>query len=255
MRTEDLQGRVALVTGACGPIGAAIAKRLAACGAAVAVNHLGEEAKAQALLDEIRAAGASVAAFVADVGDVEQVEGMVAQVAAELGPPDLLVNNAAVGVHERGQWHSFDVGYWERTLRVNVIGPYLCAQALRGHFATAGGGDVINVASIMPLLGAVGNLPYVASKAAVIGLTRGLAREVGDAGVRVNAVAVGAIQTEGESALGDRARIDAQVLDSQALRRRGLPEDVAAAVGMLASPQARFVTGQCLVVDGGWVMS
>ncbi|GAA4469454.1 SDR family NAD(P)-dependent oxidoreductase [Phytohabitans houttuyneae] len=246
---------VALVTGAAGGIGRRIAARLAADGAAVAVNHLpGEEPAAEALVAEITAAGGRAAAVVADVSDPLQVRAMIDTVRERLGPVTALVCNAATSVAAVRDWHTLTAADWQRVLAVNVTGAFLCVQAAYPDLAAAGDGAVVVMSSVTPLIGRTGNLHYVTSKAALIGFTRALAREVGPDGVRVNAIAPGAIRTPDEAVYGDPDELAATMAALQSLRRRGEPDDVAAVTSFLLGPDAAFLTGQLLVVDGGWVM-
>ena len=248
--------RVAIVTGAERNIGAAVAIRLAADGIAVAVNYRGEQtrASAEAVVAHIVADGGRAHAVPGDVAREDEVQAMVEEVWGTLGPPDILINNAAVSVAAQAPWHELTAAAWDEVLRVNITGAFLCARALYPSMRQAGRGDIISMSSITALLGRTGNLHYVTSKAALLGFTRSLAREVGDQNIRVNALVVGAIRTPDEAVYGEPREVDAMVLGEQSLKRRGLPEDVAGAVAFLVSPDAGFISGQCLTVDGGWAM-
>ncbi|MBB4662414.1 SDR family NAD(P)-dependent oxidoreductase [Conexibacter arvalis] len=250
-----MDGRVALVTGAARNIGAEIALRLAADGAAVAVNHRGADSAGAAgeVVRRIEAAGGAALAIEADVGDERAVERMAAAASDALGPVDLLVNNAAASVTAERPWLQLTADDWDRVLRTNVTACFLTAKALLPSLA-AHRGSIVNISSIRAVTGKPGNLHYAASKAAQIGFTRALARELGPQGVRVNTLLVGAITTPDEARYGDQAEVDEQVLAVQALQRRGMPSDVAGVVSFLCQEAAGFITGQSLVVDGGWVL-
>jgi 3-oxoacyl-[acyl-carrier protein] reductase len=253
---RPLDGRVAIVTGAARNIGAAIAATLAADGAATIINYRSETSApdAEALVARIQAAGGRAAAFRADVGNERDVAALVAAARDTFGPPDVLVNNAAVSVAVDRQWHEIDAVEWDATLRANVTAGFLCARALLPSMRERGGGSVVNISSVRVLLGRAGNLHYTTSKAAQIGFTRALAREVGHLGIRVNAVIVGAIETPDEAVYGDAGELAAYLASVQALPRRGVPNDVGGAVAFLCRDEASFITGQSLVVDGGWAM-
>lgn len=251
-----LDGSVALVTGAAANIGAAVAERLAAEGAAVVVNHRSDSsaADAAAIAERIAAAGGRAVAIEADVAAENEVAAMVAEIEQTFGPVGILVNNAAASVAYSAPWHELTADQWTHVARVNLTGSFICARAVYPAMRTAGTGVIVNMSSVRALLGWPGNLHYTSTKAGLIGFTRGLAREVGADGIRVNALMIGAIQTSNEDVYGTPVEVAELVLPLQSLQIRGLPSDIAAAVAFLASHDGRFITGQCLTVDGGWAM-
>jgi NAD(P)-dependent dehydrogenase (short-subunit alcohol dehydrogenase family) len=248
---------VGLVTGAAKNIGAAIATRLAADGLAVAVNHRSETSTvdAEAVVATIESRGGRARRYEADLADPAAITAMIERVHADLGPVTALVNNAATSVASNVSWLEITPEEWDRVQATNLRGAFLCARAVHAGMVAAGGGSIVNLSSVRVPLGRPGNLHYTASKAGVIGLTRTLAREVGADGIRVNCLVVGAIRTPDEALYGAQAEIDAMLLELQSLKFRGLPEDVADAAAFLVSTASRFVTGQCITVDGGWVMT
>ena len=190
-------GRAALVTGGARGIGAAICAALAAAGHRVAVNHRHREREARAVAEAITAAGGTAIPVAGDVSDAESVSWMVGEIERALGPVTILVNNAALtDVHK--PWHEIDEAEWDAVMAVNLKSCFLCFRAVYPAMRDAGWGRVVNISSVTVWLGRPHLVHYVASKAGMIGFTRGLAREVGQDGITVNAVTPGAIRTEAE---------------------------------------------------------
>lgn len=250
-----LAGRVALVTGASWGIGASVAKLFAREGASVVVNTYPDDKMsklADGVVDAIRADGGSAVKVPADISSEEQVAEMVEAARREFGDVDILVTNAAYGV--RVPWHEISIKQWDYTQAVNVRGAFLCAKACYPGMLRRKGGNIITVTSVTVELGMAGLLDYVSSKAALIGFTRALAREVGKDGIRVNSVMPGAIRTEQEIALGfDEEELKKLSAERQCLPRRGFADDLAGTFLYLASDDSSFVSGQVVNVDGGWI--
>lgn len=248
-----LEGRTSLVTGASRGLGRAIAVRLASEGAAVAVNYRQRAAEAEDVAARIRGQGGRAIAVQADVGDAAQVRSMVERVAAELGPIDVLVNNA--GALAMGDLADFDYAQMESMRRTNVDGLVLVTRSVVDGMKQRRFGRIVNLTSIAAHGTALtGTTFYAATKAAVIVLTRRFAMELGPHGITVNAVAPGFILTdmalEGRTAAEAQSTIDAMASKAM-LRRVGQPEDIANAVAFLASPGSGFITSQIITVDGG----
>jgi 3-oxoacyl-[acyl-carrier protein] reductase len=240
------EGKTAIVTGAATGIGAATARLLAERGARVLAVGLQPER-----LRETVAAIDGAEAFDADVSDPAQIDAVAAGAQAAFGGADILVNNAAV--YPLGPWHEADAAEWDAVYATNVRGYFLLAKAVRPQMLARGGGAIVNVASVTFYWGEALLASYVASKGAVIGFTRALAREAGPEGIRVNAVAPGAFPTAATAIHADQEKLWRTTLEMQSLKRRGEVEDVARAIAFFAGEDSRFVTGQTLLVDGGWM--
>lgn len=255
-----LAGRVAIVTGGGRGIGRSIAHRFAAEGAAVVIGGTGRD-RLEATSAEIVAAGGRALAVVADVADEAAVVKMVEETVGRFGRIDLLVNNAGVAGPTAAV---IDIARedWERTLAINLTGAFLCAKHAVPHLIAAGGGRIINIASVAGLIGYALRSPYAASKWAMIGFTRSLALEVGGYGITVNAIAPGSVRGERiQEVIRSRAatlgKTPADVereffTDSAALKRMVEPEEIAAAALYLASDEGRSVTGETLNVSAGF---
>jgi 3-oxoacyl-[acyl-carrier protein] reductase len=243
-------GKTAIVTGAATGIGRATAELLAARGARVVAAGLQPE-RLRETVEGIAAAGGEALAVEADVSDPQQLEALAARAQDAYGATQILVNNAAI--YPLGPWHEADAAQWDAVFQTNVRGYFLLARAVRPQMLAAGGGAIVNVASVTFYTGEALLVSYVASKGAVIGFTRALAREAGPEGIRVNAVAPGAFATAATEIHADQEALWRGVLESQSLKRRGEVEDVARAIAFFASDDSGFVTGQTLLVDGGWM--
>jgi NAD(P)-dependent dehydrogenase (short-subunit alcohol dehydrogenase family) len=247
------QSQIALVTGGSRGIGRAISRRLAAEGAAVCVNYAARAAEAESLVAEIQASGGRAFALAADVSDAVAVQLMVERVAAEFGPVSILVNNAGISVP--GTLATYDPAAMARMRKVNVDGVIHTVRAVMGGMAEKNYGRIINIASNAAIGTALpGTTFYGATKAEVLILTRRMAMELGRSGITVNAVAPGWIVTEmaraGRTEEEFQARVE-MISARSMVGRPGKPEDIAAAVAYLASPEAGFITAQVLTVDGG----
>jgi 3-oxoacyl-[acyl-carrier protein] reductase len=248
--SKPLQGQAALVTGASRGIGRSIAFALAEAGANVAVNYSGSEAAAQAVVDEIKQLGVEAFAVQANVGQSDQAENLIKEVTNVFGRIDILVNNAGItrdNLIMRMKEEEFD-----QVIETNLKGVFNCLKSASRPMMKQRYGRIINISSVVGVLGNAGQANYVAAKAGVIGLTKSSARELASRGITVNCVAPGFIDTDMTRELSDELR-DKMIRDIP-LARLGRPEEIAKVVVFLASEGASYMTGQTLHVDGGMYM-
>ncbi|HLH55514.1 MAG TPA: 3-oxoacyl-[acyl-carrier-protein] reductase [Verrucomicrobiae bacterium] len=246
---SQLSNQVAVVTGAGRGIGRAVALKFASEGAdVVCVSRTVENA--EKIAGEIRGIGRKAWAHAVDVSNAAEVGAAVDQVLTEAGKVDILVNNA--GVTRDGLLARMSEADWDTVLDTNLKGAFLFTKALARGFMKQRSGRIINVASIVGLIGNAGQCNYAASKAALLGFTKSLARELASRGVLVNAIAPGFVDTDMTSGL--KEELKAELLKSIPLGTLGKPEDIAEAALFLAGPGSRYITGQVLTVDGGMAM-
>lgn len=244
------EGKVALVTGASRGIGRAIALALAAQGADVAVNYAGSEAAAKEVAAEIEAMGRKAFVIQADIASTEASTAMVDAVVKEFGRIDVLVNNA--GITRDGLLMRMKEEDWDAVITTNLKGVFNGTKAAIKYMMKQRSGSIVNISSIVGVMGNAGQANYCAAKAGVIGFTKATAKEVAARGIRVNAIAPGFIKTDMTSVLPEKV-VEA-MLAGIPLNRLGETEDIAKAVLFLASSDANYITGQTLHVDGGMVM-
>jgi 3-oxoacyl-[acyl-carrier protein] reductase len=247
--TKQLEGKVAIVTGASRGIGRSTALALAAEGAAVVVNYASSSGAADAVVAEITAQGGKAIALKADVSQEAEVDQMVETTIAQLGRIDILVNNA--GITRDTLLLRMKLEDWQAVIDLNLTGVFLCTRAISKIMLKQKSGRIINITSVAGQMGNAGQANYSAAKAGVIGFTRTMARELASRGITVNAVAPGFIATDMTSDLNAEP-----ILQMIPLKRYGQPEDIAGMVAFLgAAPAAGYITGQVFNVDGGMVMA
>ena len=248
---DDLTGKVVVITGGGTGLGKRTAELLAENGAKVAIASI-DLKSAQETAEGIKAAGGEAAAIETDVSKEKSVAEMVEAVHRKLGSVDILVNNAAI--FPSRPFEEVPVEEWDAVFAVNARGYFLCAKAVLPDMKEKSWGRIVNISSITYFLGFENLIHYVSTKGSAIGFTRALARETGKYGITVNSIAPGAFPTAAEEIHPDREAYNQRILDSQSLKRRGRPDDIGHAVLFFASSLSGFVTGQNLLVDGGWAM-
>ena len=242
-----LNGKVALVTGASRGIGAAIASKLASLGCDVAINYAGNIQKAEETLNSVKAYGVNAQIYQANVANYEEVEAMTKQIIKDLGHLDIIINNA--GITSDNLMMRMDQDSFDSVIDVNLKGTWNVCKSITRPILKQRSGVIINLSSVVGINGNVGQVNYAASKAGVIGLTKSLAKEFASRNIRVNAVAPGYVKSDMTAKLSEE--ITEKVLENIPLGQLGEVEDIANSVAFLVSDEARYITGQVLVVDGG----
>ncbi|MEM9254576.1 MAG: glucose 1-dehydrogenase [Pseudomonadota bacterium] len=247
----QLEGKVALVTGAARGLGRAYAEALAGEGAAVVVGDLNA---CDETIEAITAAGGRAVGSTLDITSMASCNAMAEAAVSHFGRIDVLINNAALyGGLKGARFEQLAESQWDAVMTVNIKGVWQCCKAVVGPMRESGGGSIVNISSLAAVFGLPYGADYAASKAAVIGMTRSMSRELGDDNIRVNAVAPSAVMTEGtEEFFGEKLAKAKQVIASgQVLKRNLHPEDLTGTIIYLASDASAFVTGQTHMVDGG----
>lgn len=247
---SKLAGKTAIITGASRGIGAEIARKFSEAGAKVVVNYSGSQEKAEAVVAEIQEKGGEAIAVKANVSDSDAVKSMIDETMKAFGSIDILVNNA--GITRDNLMMRMKDDEWDDVINTNLKGVFICTKGVTRQMMKQRAGRIINIASIVGVMGNAGQANYVAAKAGVIGLTKTTARELASRNITANAVAPGFITTDMTDALGDD--IQKAMLSQIPLGRFGKPEEVAKAALFLASDDSSYMTGQTLHLDGGMVM-
>lgn len=242
--------KIALVTGGGRGIGRAIALELGKKGYSLAINYSRSEDAAQKACSLVRATGQDAQAFQADVSDPSQVREMFKNISDTMGNVDVLVNNA--GITRDNLMIRMKDEDWDKVISSNLSSVYYCSREALKKMVKARWGRIINLSSVVALIGNAGQANYVASKSGIIGLTKTMAREYGARGITVNAVAPGFIETDMTSVLSEEAKNS--MLAQIPLGRPGTPEDIAKVVSFLSSDDAAYITGQVIAIDGGMTM-
>lgn len=245
-----LGGKVAIITGASRGIGRATAIELAKAGAKVVVNYAGNQTAAEQVVSLIKEKGGEAIAFKADVSNAEAVDALIKTTQETFGRIDILVNNA--GITKDNLLMRMKEEEWDAVINTNLKGIFTCTKAVARSMMKQKSGKIINMTSVVGIMGNAGQSNYAAAKAGVIGFTKSMAKELASRGINVNAIAPGFISTDMTAVLSDQVKDE--LAHQIPLNRLGNPEDVAAAVLFLASDAANYITGQTIHVDGGMVM-
>ena len=245
-----LNGRIALVTGAARDVGREIALTLAAEGAAVAVNYLSSASEAEAVVSDIAAKGGKAKAYKADVSDYEAVKAMVDAVVKDFGALNILVNNA--GLAKRQRFTDTTPDDWKNQIDICLYGAIHCSHAAAPHLESAKNGRIVSVIGDSSRVGESGLAIVAAARAGVVALMKSLAREFGRSGTTANTVSLGLVETAHDRAWVEENR--EKLTRLYPVRRLGMPDDIAPAVALLASPRAGWITGQTLSISGGFSM-
>jgi len=246
----DFKGKTAVVTGGARGIGRAIALKLGKNGANVVVNYSGSEEAAQALVEELVHLGTGAISIRADVSDLREVEEMFQKANEKFGSIDILVNNA--GMTKDTLIMRMSEEDFSRVVDINLKGTFNCIKAASKYMLKQRSGKIVNISSVVGIIGNAGQANYAASKAGIIGITKSAAREFAGRNINVNAVAPGFIATTMTEVLSEK--IKKEYMDKIPLKRFGDPEDVANAVAFLCSDESGYITGQVINIDGGMVM-
>lgn len=246
----SLEDRVVLITGGATGIGASMVEHFAAQGSRVAFLDV-DEAGAAKLIESIAGAKHAPLFLKCDLTDIAALRGAIHEIESKLGPVNVLVNNAARD--DRHKTLEVTPEYWDERMAVNLRHQFFATQAVVPEMTRSGGGAIINMSSISWIIPSTGLPAYVTAKAGIVGLTKTLSRELGEANIRVNCVSPGAIMTERQRKLWFTPEYLAEVMKAQALKRELAPEDVARLVLFLAADDGESITGQNFIVDGGWV--
>jgi 3-oxoacyl-[acyl-carrier protein] reductase len=246
----NLSGEIALITGGSRGIGKACALALAEAGAEVLINYNQNQAKAEEICETIRKKGGIATAVGFDVSNIDATQTAIESILKEKKKISIVVNNA--GITHDGLLLRYPIDEWNRVVETNLRSAFIVSQAVIRNMIKERKGSIINMSSVVAIMGNAGQASYCAAKAGLIGLTKSMAKELSSRNIRVNAVAPGYIETEMTGALNDEQK--QAMLKEIPLGRVGKAEEIAQAVLFLASPQSAYITGQVLVVDGGMAM-